>query len=313
MLPVIVAVAATLAAVAALLVLWFLLTIDLFAPQRAEVSGWRRYGGWALVTGASSGIGRAFAEQIASAGVSVVLVARRRERLEELAARLRETHGVEALVVPQDLSVPGASARVWEAVGDREVGILVCNAGFAATGPLDEIEPKTLADLVMVSCLAYTELTRLALPAMVARGNGAVVYVSALGGDIPAGGIGLYAGAKAFALRLAQSLFAENTRRGVHVIAVQPGKTRSEIFESAIGLSAASLSEGTRSRLERIGAEKDARTGEDVAMTALANLGKRASIVDGRSNRLIVGVARLMNPTALVKRVNFLGLGEAGD
>ncbi len=181
-----------------------------------------RYGPWALVAGASDGTGAAFAEQLAEAGISVVLVARRGALLDELAARLP----VPTRTVVLDLSEPGAAERLHEATSDLEIGLVVYNAGGDAVNlPLLARDLPEVRGFIQRNCTAVIEACHLFGAPMVARGRGGVVLVTS--GAAWAGGAGLsvYGPTKAFDLLLAESLWAEWRGHGVDVLGLVLGPT----------------------------------------------------------------------------------------
>ncbi|MEU5870374.1 SDR family oxidoreductase [Glycomyces sp. NPDC047369] len=180
-------------------------------------------GSWALVTGASSGIGAAFARQLAGRGMDVAVVARSREKLEALAAELRESCGVEALVVVEDLAVPDAADRVAAAVAGIEVEVLVNNAGIGTFGRDVSIGAEYGRDTAMVNVVAVTGLVKRFLPGMVERGHGAVVNVASMAGFQAQPYMALYAATKAFVVNYSLGLWAETRGSGVKVLAVCPG------------------------------------------------------------------------------------------
>src|SRR5688500_1975679 len=143
-----------------------------------------REGTWALVTGASAGIGAAFARQLAARGHHVVLVARSEAKLEALAAELRAAHGVQARVAVQDLAAPGAAERIAEALAGVGIAVevLVNNAGIGTFGRDAEIGADYNRDVAMVNVVAVADLVQRFLPGMVARGSGAVVNVASMAG-----------------------------------------------------------------------------------------------------------------------------------
>jgi len=202
---------------------------DHFRAARATLRN--RYGEWALVTGASSGIGEAFARALACDGVSVVLTARREEKLEVLSAELTERHGVETRVVPADLSQPADVEGLLDAVSDLDVTILVNNAGLGCAGRFDKRDPADLVRLVEVNCTAPVALTARLLPAMRDRRRGAVVMVGSVGGRQPLGLHAVYAATKAFDLFLGEALYVEMRECGVDVLVVEPGTTDTEFQE----------------------------------------------------------------------------------
>ncbi len=224
----------------------------------------RKYGDWALVTGASSGIGREFARLLAIQGLNCVLVARREDRLTELKEELEKRHGVSCRVHACNLVESGAVDTLVSAVHGIHVGLLVNNAGFGYSGPFVDREPNRLEDMVLLNCLVPVQLTRAFLPAMVARGVGAVVMVSSLLGFIPCPFDSVYGAGKAFDLSFGEALWAELRGTGVDVITLCPGPTKTEFF-AVDGLKL----EQAR-RMERF-----ASSPESMAKLALDKLGKK--------------------------------------
>jgi len=205
----------------------------------------KTYDGWALITGASAGIGREFARAIAAHGVNCVLVARRKERLEELAEELQSAHGVECMAIPLDLSVEGCVDEVMEILGDTPIGILVNNAGFGHSGEFLTRDPERLASMIKLNCLTPVLLTRAILPEMADRGTGAVIMVSSLAGFVGTPYESVYGATKAFDLSLGDALHQELKRKGVDVITLCPANTATEFFE-AEGLSEETIKLATR-------------------------------------------------------------------
>lgn len=188
----------------------------------------------ALVTGASAGIGMAFARALAARGVDLVLTARRRERLDALADELRAAHGVDVQVMPCDLADPAAPADLQARI-DRAglaIGMLVNNAGYGLTGYFVSQPWAAQATFLQVLMTAPTELCHRFLPGMRERGHGRIINVSSLAGHVPgSSGQTLYAGAKTYLIKLSQSLTLEYAHEGVHVCALCPGFTWSEFHD----------------------------------------------------------------------------------
>jgi short-subunit dehydrogenase len=192
----------------------------------------------ALVTGASAGIGQSFAVELARTGHDLVLSARRRERLEALAARLREEHGATSEVLLADLATPEGVDRVSARAGAGPVDLVVNNAGFGGYRPFVELDPKLADGLLSIHVRAAVQISRAALPGMVARDSGAIVNVAsllALSGTIPSGGFlpfrAVYAGAKAFLLTFTQTLAGELASSKVRVQVCLPGLVKTEFHE----------------------------------------------------------------------------------
>lgn len=189
----------------------------------------------ALVTGASSGIGAAYAERLAREGHDLILVARRRDRLEALAERLRREAGAEAEPLAADLTDAGALSQLEARVAaDERLALLVNNAGFGGYRPFVEVEPKIIDELIAVHIRAVARLTRAALPGMIRRGKGTVINIAsllALSGALPPNPLpyrAVYAGAKAFILAFTEALSGELFQSGVRVQACLPGLVDTE-------------------------------------------------------------------------------------
>ena len=187
-----------------------------------------------LVTGASAGIGEAFARVYARNGFDLALTARRGERLEALATELSAAHGIEALALPADLADPATPGRLMDAIAarGRVVDVLVNNAGYGRAGAYARSDWTQQRDFLQVLTVAVAELSHRTLPGMLERRWGRIVNVaSVLGLTAAIPDHGLYSAAKAFVVKLSESLHLETLGTGVHVTAVCPGLTRSEFHE----------------------------------------------------------------------------------
>ncbi|MEJ7584549.1 MAG: SDR family oxidoreductase [Acidimicrobiales bacterium] len=188
----------------------------------------------ALVTGASNGIGRALAVQLAAGGADVVLVARSVERLEELAVELRRENEVAVEVLAADLADPDELARVEERLSaDPLIDLLVNNAGFGTYGPFHTLPIDGEVGEIAVNVTALVRLTRAALPAMVERGRGWVLNVSSMASLQPVPRNATYGATKAFVTSFSESVHEELRGTGVRVTAVLPGFTRTGFQERA--------------------------------------------------------------------------------
>lgn len=194
---------------------------------------------FAVVTGASAGIGEAFAHRLAAEGWDLAIVARRRERLAELAEQLMQRYGTEVQVHVADLTVPGDVRGLERMIAGADVGMLVNNAGFAGYGRFIEVDPDVIAKLIAVHVLAVSRLTRCALPGMVARDSGAVINVASLlafSGTMPPQPLpyrATYAGAKAYLVAFTQALAGELDSSGVQVQVCCPGLVDTEFHDIA--------------------------------------------------------------------------------
>jgi len=247
-------------------------------------------GRWALVTGASMGIGEAFARALAARGMDVVLCARSEERLRALAKSIEGEHGVNARVVLADLARPGAAAEAWaRATEGRDIHLLVNNAGFGLHGRFEALPRDRQREMVSLNCAAVLELAHLALGPMRARGAGAVVNVASVAAFQPVPWMATYAATKAFVLSLSASLAEENRGSGVRILCLSPGPTPS-------GFQAAA---GTRVRRGQPGYLAP----EEVVRAALAALeAGRTQVAPGRANRLSTLFGRLL-PLGAVTRI----------
>ncbi len=226
-----------------------------------------KYRGWALITGASSGIGAEFARSIAGTGVNCVLVARRLERLKKLAAELTSATNAECRCVKQDLTEDGFADRLRAATDDVPVGILVNNAGAGYSGQFETRDPDRMAQMICLNCTAPVVLTRAYLPDMLARGVGAVINIASISSFLPVPFDAVYGATKAFNLHFGEALWAELYGRGIDVLNVCPNLTRTEFFTA----------EGMGENVALTAAAKSQDPAE-VARIALDSLGKKTTV-----------------------------------
>jgi short-subunit dehydrogenase len=188
----------------------------------------------ALVTGASSGIGVELAREAAKDGHDVILVARRREPMQALAAELNAA-GAEITVIAADLSKPGGAAALMQIIEERGLVIdtLINNAGLGDTGPFDRADPERISSMLQVNVVALTELTRLVLPKMVARRRGSVMLVSSTAAFLPGPEMAVYYATKAYVLSFGRAIGYELRRSGVTVTTLCPGPTATEFVHVA--------------------------------------------------------------------------------
>ncbi|MBW8785472.1 MAG: SDR family NAD(P)-dependent oxidoreductase [Novosphingobium sp.] len=186
------------------------------------------YGPVALVTGASSGIGTAFARSLAARHLDLVLAARRVERLVQLAAELSAVHGVRADVCELDLAQPEAPQQLLDATAGRDVGLLVSNAGFSMKGEHSANDPQAMAEMLMVNCHAPMQLTQGFIPRLRERGKGGIILTGSVEGLIGCPYSTAYSATKALVKALGEGLWAELQPEGIDVLTLCPGATDTE-------------------------------------------------------------------------------------
>ncbi|GAB2485487.1 SDR family oxidoreductase [Promicromonospora xylanilytica] len=242
-----------------------------------------------VVTGASSGIGAAFARALAARGSDVVLVARRLDRLQDLASELERDHGVRATPIALDLSEPGvgqALAREVAAHGLTVTG-LVNNAGFGTDGPFHEEDPDRLRDEIAVDVASLVDISRAFIEPLRQSGRGILVNVASMAAYLPGPDMAVYSAAKAFVLSFTEALWYESRSSGLRVLSLAPGLTRTEFFDDLAG-----------------GAYQGSyQTPEQVVETGLRSLdrgNRRPSVVSGRGNAFAAGLGRFFTRRAAV-------------
>lgn len=249
-----------------------------------------------LITGASSGIGAAFARGFAERRAALVLVARRRERLEELARELADTYGAMTTVIPLDLSSPAAASELQQAIAAAGVSVtsLVNNAGFGTFGDFTQEDPARIAQEIAVDVATPVQLSRVFLPSII-KARGFLINVASMAAYSPTPRMAVYGAAKAFVLSFTEALWAEVRGTGATVFALSPGATSTE-FNAVVGTDDATA--GARMR-----------TSEDVVATALAHLESRnpgPSAIDGAGNRVAAGAGRFMSRRATARLMHWL-------
>jgi len=198
-----------------------------------------RYGPVALVTGASSGIGRSFARALAARGLDVVLVSRRIDRLEALAAELEADRGVRATICAADLIRPDAAQTILDATAGLDIGLVVSNAGFGLKGEHAANDPQAIAEMIAVNCTTPALLTRGFIPRLRVRGRGGMILTSSVEGLIGCPYSAAYSASKGFVNNLGEALWAELSPEGLDVLTILPGATDTE----AAGLQGIDISQ----------------------------------------------------------------------
>jgi short-subunit dehydrogenase len=244
-----------------------------------------RYGPWALVTGASEGIGECFARALASRGFGLLLVARREGPLQALAAELRSAHGVEVRTASADVGRPDLLAVLDTLAGDAEVGLVVHNAAFSALGPFLDRPLDDLLKVIDVNCRAPLAMAHHFGRKMVERRRGGILLMSSLAGGQGCPMVVSYAASKAFEIILAEGLWDELRPAGVDVLACRAGPTRTPSYEASRPRKKVPIMEPM-----------------PVVEEALAALGRKPVVVAGRLNRAVNFVMqRLLSRRAAVR------------
>jgi uncharacterized protein len=251
----------------------------------------RRYGPWALVTGASSGLGAEFARQLAVDGLSLVLVARRTAPMEALATELKAKHGIEVRVLGADLSREDEIDRLLAAVEDLEIGLLVNNAGFGVTGDFLDAPIERNLELLHLNCRAPVTLSHALGRKMRDRKRGGIVFTASLAAWQAMPGWTLYAASKNWDLMLAEGLHFELKEHGVDVLALCPGATRTEFGDIA--------------RASNV-FKKNAMNPPEVVAAGLAALGHTTHVVTGWQNKASAALTRLMPRSWAARIAKFL-------
>lgn len=249
---------------------------------------------WALITGASSGIGEVFAHELAGKGCHLILTARSESKLKELARKLRQKHGIQTEVIVSDLSQAGASKELYQSCIDRgrSVDLLVNNAGFATHGLFEEQSIERNHAQMMLNVVALVELTHLFLPEMLRKRSGAVINVASTAAFQPSPYMAVYGATKAYVLSFTQALWEENRKRGVQFLTLCPGSTETSFFD-ALGTN------------DAVVGKKD--TPKHVVEVALRSLGtNRSYVVAGRMNYLTSQINRIVPKKVMLQVVSGL-------
>ena len=252
-----------------------------------------------LVTGASAGIGTELARQLAQRGHGLILVARRRERLDELADELRQAHGADVEVHPCDLADDAARAALIETLlqGDKHVVGVCNNAGYGSFGRFWELPREGETNMVRLNCVALVELTHAFLPAMVERGEGSILEVASMASFQPTPWNSTYAATKAFVLSFSEGVSAELAGTGVSLTVLCPGPVNTE-FSDVAGVA----------ELHSALPDLFTQNAEEVAHAGIDGMirGKR-TVFTGLPHRLIAQAGRLTPRSALLPVMNLIG------
>lgn len=244
----------------------------------------QRYGPWALVTGASAGLGECYARALAARGLHLIVIARREERLRTLADELRAEHGVHVDVVAADLLQPSSMRAIEDAVEDRQLGLVVCNAGFGASGRFHELDRDRQVDMVRLNCEAPVRLLHALSPHLIKNGRGGVIMLASTASFQCTPWMAVYGATKAFDLHLAEALTVELGQHGIDVLSVCPGHTATE-FHKVAGVDRAAVG----------GAPADP---VEVVEQSLRMLGRKMTWTHGGRNRWM-GFANRLVPRSI--------------
>ena len=188
-----------------------------------------------LITGASGGIGEAFARELAANKNELVIVARSEDKLNQLASQLQEQHKIQVEVIVKDLTAPSATQELFDAVQSKGIAVdtLINNAGFGDYGEFADTDGERQIKMVQLNIIALMDLTHKFLPQMRQRGSGNIINISSIAGFQPIPYLSVYAASKAFVLSFSEALWAENREHGVRVLVVCPGPTETNFFNEA--------------------------------------------------------------------------------
>jgi uncharacterized protein len=241
----------------------------------------------ALITGASSGIGEAFAWELAKRGMDVVLVARSNDKLQVLGTELGRAYGIRAEVISIDLSQEGAAVKVDRTVRARqlEINLLINNAGFLNYGAFAEIAPDRDRQQVMLNVAAVVDLTHAFLPDLLANGEGGIINLSSSGAFQPMPYMAVYGATKAFVLSFSEALWAEYRQQGLRVLALCPGPTKTsalvDVFDNGKATSPDRVVKAALQAFDR----------------------RRTYIIPGWNNYLLANTVPRLLPRSIVARI----------
>ncbi len=235
-----------------------------------------KHGPWAVVTGASAGLGEHFARQLAASGLNLFLVARRQERLEVLCDQLKRAHGVQARYAVLDLAQEGSDLALDQATADLDVGLLVDNAGAGYFGRFDGQDPERLAAMIRLNCTGVMLVAHRFVGRFKRRGRGGIIIVASLAGFQATPWMSVYGATKGFDLLFGEGLAQELRGSGIDVLVLNPGSTSTEF-----GKVAGSTGGGFSMRPEK------------VVGGAIRALGRKVVYVPGATNKLVALVDRI--------------------
>ncbi|HPN37087.1 MAG TPA: SDR family NAD(P)-dependent oxidoreductase [Melioribacteraceae bacterium] len=238
---------------------------------------------WVIITGASSGIGKSFADKFANMGYNLILIARNIESLLQLKQKYL-LNNIKTEIIVQDLSKKEWIKQTEDLIKDKRIDYLINNAGFGLTGEFISQNINTLEDMINVNCLTVVLLTKIVLPNMLKFGKGNIIIIGSLLSFVPSPYNTVYAATKSFDEMLACGLWYELKKYNINVISVNPGTTRTNFHERA-GLTM----------------NKFYRNPEDVVNTALKYLGKKPTVIDGFFNKTVLLIKHIVTRKIFIK------------
>ena len=243
----------------------------------------------ALITGTTSGIGKAFAEKLASQGFDLILVSRDSEKLSDQAAFLREKYSVEISCIALDLATPGSAMNVFNAVRDLTPGVsvIINNAGFNEAGKFMKTRMEKEAEMISLHIVFTTEMMKLFIPGMIERGYGCVLNLGSTGSYIPCPGDAVYAATKAYILSLSKGINAELKGTGVSVTTLCPGPTNTE-FALKAGILNTQLFQSNVMEPEAVA---------DIGYKAMMQ--RKTAVIAGSYNKMQVMLSKLL-PASII-------------
>lgn len=246
---------------------------------------------WALVTGASSGIGRDFAIELSKRGLNIIAVGRDEQRLKEVANKVKEFSNIEFVVYPTDLSY---QENVRTLIGDLsryQIDLLINNAGFGLYGEFVNLELEEIERMIELNVKTLTTLSHVFAKSMIARKNGGIINIASVAGHIPLPYFGAYAATKAYVYNFSLALWAELKKYNVHVLCVSPGPTETRFFERAF----------KQQNLQKFGSRMQPN---EVVIGALKAFEKGTVVyIPGLKNKFITLVSKKLLPDRFIAKV----------
>lgn len=250
----------------------------------------------ALITGASSGIGEAFARRLAADGYDLFLVARSEDKLKSLCLELKNKHSINTDFFAVDLSSNSSDEKVFDKTNEKgfEIGLLINNAGFGSMGDFAELPVERELEMIDLNVRSLVGLTHRYLAGMRERKSGTIINVSSAAGFQPIPFMATYAATKSFVTSFSEAIAEENRLFGIQVLALCPGSTKTNFFDA--------------SSIDRVTQAKGQQTAEEVVETAISAMnGKRAKIVSGWTNYIVAAATNFV-PNSLIAKTLAKGL-----